>query len=52
MSIDFDNTYPWAGIETVTIDGQQMVKIPKFYVKTFDAGPTAKHTGAVLPRCV
>lgn len=45
MSIDFDNTYPWAGIETVTIDGQQMVKIPKFYVKTFDAGSTAKHAG-------
>ena len=45
MSIDFDNTYPWAGIEAVTIDGQQMVKIPKFYIKTFDAGSTAKHAG-------
>ena len=45
MSIDFDKTYPWAGIETVTIDGQQMVKIPKFYAKTFEAPSTSKHAG-------
>lgn len=32
-AIDFSNTYPWNAIETVTIDGQTMVKIPKFYVK-------------------
>lgn len=29
----FNNIYPWSEIETVTIDGQQMVRIPKFYVK-------------------
>ena len=33
MAIDFNKTYPWSDIETVTIDGQIMVKIPKFYVK-------------------
>lgn len=33
MTIDFDKLYPWKGIETVTIDDQMMVKIPKFYLK-------------------
>lgn len=33
MAIDFSTTYPWSTMETVTIDGQAMVKIPKFYVK-------------------
>ena len=32
-NIDFDKLYPWRGIELVTIDEQEMVKIPKFYVK-------------------
>ncbi|MCI7330226.1 MAG: hypothetical protein MR866_02045 [Selenomonadaceae bacterium] len=31
--MNFDKLYPWKGIETVTIDGQQMVRIPKFYLK-------------------
>ena len=35
-----DSTYfttkmPWAGICSVTIDGQAMVKIPKFYVRCY-----------------
>ena len=34
MAIDFNNTYPWSDIREVTIDGQAMVWIPKFYVKT------------------
>ncbi|SEO98834.1 hypothetical protein [Propionispora vibrioides] len=37
MALDkafFDKTYPWAGIKTETIDGQEMVFIPKFYYKT------------------
>jgi len=40
MAIDFNTTYPWSGIEKVTIDGQVMIKIPKFYVKygTIPAG--------------
>lgn len=33
MSINFDKLYPWKGLELVTIDGQAMVKVPKFYVK-------------------
>lgn len=33
MAIDFSTTYPWSAIEKVTIDGQVMIKIPKFYVK-------------------
>lgn len=33
MSIDFSKLYPWKGMELVTIDGQAMVKVPKFYVK-------------------
>ncbi len=40
MAIDFSTTYPWSGIEKVTIDGQIMIKIPKFYHKygTIPAG--------------
>lgn len=30
----FDKTWPWAGIKTEMIDGQEMVYIPKFYYKT------------------
>jgi len=30
---DFDNHPIWGNIETVTIDGQEMVKIPKFWYK-------------------
>ena len=30
---DFNNHPVWGGMETVTIDGQSMVKIPKFYYK-------------------
>ena len=33
MSVNFNATYPWNAIESVTIDGEAMVKIPKFYVK-------------------
>ncbi len=33
MSIDFEKLYPWKNIETVTIDEQEMVKIPAFYIK-------------------
>ena len=41
MAIDFNKTYPWSDIETVTIDGQIMVKIPKFYVK-YDTIPAGR----------
>ena len=35
MSIDFLVRKPWAGITKVTVDGQTMVKIPKFYVRKY-----------------
>ena len=31
----FSSTAPWAGITKVTVDGQTMVKIPKFYVRKY-----------------
>lgn len=33
MSINFDKLYPWKGLESLMIDGQAMVKVPKFYIK-------------------
>jgi hypothetical protein len=36
-STDFNNHPVWGGIEAATIDSQDMVKIPKFWVKTGDA---------------
>jgi hypothetical protein len=38
---NFNAIAPWSGIQTVVIDGQTMVKIPKFYVK---AGTIASGT--------
>ena len=35
MSINFSTKMPWSGITDVTIDGQAMVKIPKFYVRCY-----------------
>ena len=35
MSIDFSVRKLWAGITKVTVDGQTMVKIPKFYVRKY-----------------
>ena len=36
---DFDNHPVWGGIQDVTIDGQDMVEIPKFYIKQ-DVAPS------------
>lgn len=33
VPLDYNSLAPWSGIETVTIDEQTMVKIPKYYVK-------------------
>lgn len=33
MSINFNVTYPWSMIQPETIEGEAMVKIPKFYIK-------------------
>ena len=37
-SSPFDNCYPWSDIEKVTIDGNVMVKIPKFWYKITKVG--------------
>ena len=45
MTVDFNTIYPWAGMETVTIDGQTMKKIPKFWLKVGKAPASAKYPG-------
>ena len=45
MSINFDITAPWSGITDVTVDGQEMVKIPKFYYKRGNAAVGSKREG-------
>ena len=45
MTTDFSKIYPYNGIETVTIDGQEMVKIPKFYLKVGTAPAGAAQAG-------
>lgn len=35
MAKDFSNQYPFNAIETVNVDGEVMVKIPKFYVRVY-----------------
>jgi hypothetical protein len=42
---NFNELYPWNGIETVTIDGQTMAKIPKFYVKYGEAAEGSEYAG-------
>lgn len=42
---NFNAIAPWSGIETVVIDGQTMVKIPKFYVKA-DTIASGTYAGA------
>lgn len=37
-SSPFDSIMPWAGIERVTIDGNELVKIPKFWFKVTKTG--------------
>ncbi len=42
---DFDNHTIWKNIEDVTIDGQEMVKIPKFWIKTGTAPSGSDQAG-------
>ena len=37
-SSPFDNCYPWSDIEKVTVDGNAMVKIPKFWYRIIKVG--------------
>jgi hypothetical protein len=41
-SSPFDSCYPWSEIERVTIDGNELVKIPKFWYKITKTGNTMK----------
>lgn len=41
-SSPFDNCYPWSAIKKVTINGNVMVKIPKFWYKWTKSGATMK----------
>ena len=45
MSINFDNVFPFNQIETVTRDGQEMVKYPKTYIRCFTAPDGSKYAG-------
>lgn len=42
---NFNKIYPWSDIESVTVDGQAMVKIPKFYVKYGEAPEGSEYAG-------
>ena len=42
-SSPFDDCYPWSDIEKVTIDGNAMVKIPKFWYKITKDGNSLKY---------
>ena len=48
MALDFSKIGPWNKITTVTLDGQQMVRIPKFYFGCFDAPAGSQHEGKKL----
>ena len=41
-SSPFDSCYPWSEMERVTIDGNELVKIPKFWYKITKTGNTMK----------
>lgn len=41
-SSPFDNRYPWSAIKTETIDGNVLVKIPKYWYKWTKSGSTMK----------
>ena len=45
MAIDFTNVFPMNKIETVTRDGQQMVKYPKTYMKKITGPAGSKYAG-------
>lgn len=45
MTMNFNKMYPWSDIETVDIDGQKMVKIPKFYIKVGKAPEGSTRAG-------
>ena len=44
-SVDFNTIYPWAGMEEATIDGQTMIRIPRFYFKRGTAPQGSPYEG-------
>ena len=47
MAINFSNVWPYKEIKTVTVDGQEMVYIPKIYVCNTMLPNTSKYAGKV-----
>lgn len=45
MSFNFSKSLPWSGINPVTLDGQSMVKVPKFYIKVGYPDETSQNAG-------
>ena len=44
-SIDFSSMYPWSDMEAVSVDGNAVVKVPKFYIKTDVLPDSSQHPG-------
>lgn len=45
MTTNFDTIYPWAGMQAVTVDGQSMIYVPKFYYKIGTAPTGSQQAG-------
>lgn len=45
MGLNFNNVWPFNAIKQVTVDGQQMVRIPRIYVCNGKLPATAKYAG-------
>lgn len=45
MAIDFSNVWPYSEMKTETVDGQEMVYIPKIYVCNTKLPDTSKYAG-------
>lgn len=45
MAIDFSNVWPYNAMKKVTVDGQEMVGIPKIYVRNMVLPNTSKYAG-------
>ena len=45
MGLNFNNVWPYSEIKQVTVDGQQMVRIPRIYVCNSKLSAPAKYAG-------
>ena len=48
MALDFSKIGPWNKIKEVEVDGQKMVRIPKFYHGRITAPAGSQHEGKTL----